>query len=185
MSVTRPRLVTAGLAAALAVGQFAFASGAFAQCARPADKSAFDVAGLKSELMVVALSCDAREKYNAFVVRYQPDLRNQERALNTYFSRTFGRRAQKEHDDYITSLANAQSEVGIKEGTLFCLHNVGIFEEVMKLPQGADLASFAGTKSLTQPVNLVVCGAPAGVPATRTASATAVAAPASATTRRR
>ena len=69
--------------------------------------SAFDIAGLKSKLMVTALTCNQQDRYNEFVLRFRGDLMAQERALQAYFARKFGGgRAQHEHDDYITSLAN-------------------------------------------------------------------------------
>src|SRR5208282_6428455 len=138
-------------------------------CARPADKAAFDVAGLKSQLMVTALTCDVRERYNDFVHRFQSELMQQERALTAYFGRSFGRRGQQEHDDYITSLANTQSEIGIKLGTLYCQQSVGLFDAVLALPQGATIAGFAADRDFDQPITLVVCVAPTKAPATRTA----------------
>jgi hypothetical protein len=93
----------------------------------------------------------------------------QERALNTYFSRSFGRRGQQEHDDYITSLANTQSEAGIKQGTALCKETVGLFDAVLTLPQGATLAGFAADRDFAQPITLVVCTTPASAPLTRTA----------------
>ena len=149
-------LLSGFVAASLLTSQIAAAD----PCARSADKTAFDVAGLKSQLMVTALTCNAQDRYNAFIVRYQPELRVQEKALNAYFARSFGRRAQQEHDSYITNLANAQSEIGLRRGTLFCRENVGLFDEVLTLPKGVDLASFAGGKSLTQPAVLVACAGP-------------------------
>jgi hypothetical protein len=151
------------VAASLLMGQVAQAQ----PCAKPADKMAFDIAGLKSQLMVTALACDVRERYNDFVRRFQPELMRQERALTTYFSRSFGHRGQQEHDDYITSLANTQSEAGIKQGTLFCQQSVGLFDAVLGLPPSADLAGFAADRDFTQPITLVVCTAPTTV--TRTA----------------
>jgi len=151
------------VAASLLLGQIANAQ----PCAKPVDKTAFDVAGLKSQLMVTALACDVRERYNDFVRRFQSELMQQERALNAYFGRSFGRRAQQEHDDYITSLANTQSEDGIKLGTSFCQQNVGLFDAVLGLPQGTNLAGFAADRAFNQPITLVVCGSPA--PTTRTA----------------
>jgi hypothetical protein len=138
-------------------------------CARPADKTAFDVAGLKSQLMVTALACDVRDRYNDFVLRFQPELMQQERALTAYFNRSFGRRGQQEHDDYITSLANTQSEIGIKLGTAYCQQSVGLFDAVLALPQGATIASFAADRAFDQPITLVVCVAPTKAPVTRTA----------------
>jgi hypothetical protein len=135
-------------------------------CARQAEMSAFDVAKLKSQLMVTALACDVRDRYNDFVLRFRTDLMAKEHALQGYFSRAFGGRGQQAHDDYITTLANTQSEAGIKQGTLLCQQTIGLFDAVLALPKGADLASFAGTRGdLIQPIDLVAC--PASV--TRTA----------------
>src|SRR5208282_1334402 len=92
------RVLSSVVAASLLLSQVANAQ----PCAKPADKTAFDVAGLKSQLMVTALACDVRDRYNNFVVRFQPELMREEHALTAYFARSFGSRGQKEHDDYIT-----------------------------------------------------------------------------------
>ena len=127
-------------------------------CARPAERTAFDVAGLKSQLMVTALTCSADEKYNSFVARFRPTLINAEKDLNAYFSRTFGRRGQSQHDDYVTQLANSQSQTGLKQGNSFCNQSVGIFDEVAALRSPAELPDFASGKTLVQPVNYESCG---------------------------
>ena len=137
-------------------------------CAKPADLTAFDIAGLKSKLMVTALTCNQQDRYNDFVQRFRSDLMAHERALHAYFARAFGGRAQREHDDYITSLANTQSESGIRQGTLFCQQNIGLFTEVLALAKGTDLPGYAASKQLPQPVEVVACPAP-----TRTAQASA------------
>ena len=161
------RAVTALLVAGLIAGPTL--AEAKDQCARPVEKSAFDVAGLKSQLMVTAISCKVEEKYNAFILRFRPDLVAQEKSLASYFARSYGRRAQQERDDYITSLANTQSQNGIKAGSFFCRDNVGLFDEVMKLPTGKELPTYASSKTLVQPIVLVSCPAPAPK-VTRTAS---------------
>jgi hypothetical protein len=129
-------------------------------CTRPADLSAFDVASLKSQLMVTALSCDAREKYNSFVMRFRTDLMVQEHALTAYFDRVFGRRGQQEHDDYITLLANTQSEAGVHDGSLFCERNAKLLDEVLALPPGASLTGYASSKGLVHPISLESCTVP-------------------------
>ncbi len=145
----------------LAVGLLTSQMAAAENCARPADKSAFDVAGLKSQLMVTAITCDATERYNAFVLRYRPRLLAQEKVLNAYFSRSFGKRGQAEHDDYITSLANSQSENGLKAGTAFCTRNMAMFDEVMALHNDVELPDYAANKNPNQPITLVACAEPA------------------------
>jgi hypothetical protein len=145
----------------LAVGLLTSQMAAAQNCARPADKSAFDVAGLKSQLMVTAITCDATERYNTFILRYRPRLLAQEKVLSAYFSRNFGKRGQAEHDDYITSLANSQSENGLKAGTAFCTRNMAMFDEVMALHSDVELPDYAANKNPNQPITLVSCAEPA------------------------
>jgi len=144
------------LAAGLLTSQMAAAQ----NCARQADKTAFDVAGLKSQLMVTAITCEATERYNSFIARFRPALLAQEKVVNAYFSRNFGKRATVEHDGYVTSLANSQSENGLKMGTAFCNQNVGMFDEVMALRDGSALPDYATSKNPNQPITLVACSTP-------------------------
>jgi hypothetical protein len=149
MRILLSTLVSIGLLA----GQAARAEG----CARPTERAAFDVAGLKSQLMVTAITCRVEPRYNAFILRFRPDLVRHERTLAAYFDRSYGSRATMEHDDYITALANAQSQSGIRMGTAFCAQSVGLFDEVMALRHGTELPALAASKPLTQPVALVEC----------------------------
>lgn len=135
--------------------------GASAQCAPAAsDTAAFDLTGLKSELMVTALSCNEQDKYNAFVAKFQPDLVAEESVLNRYFSRAFGRGAQKAHDDYITQLANVQSDKGLTAGTAFCMQRASMLDEVQALDNANDLVAYAHGKDIVQPADFVTCSAP-------------------------
>ena len=147
---------TGWVAAGLLSSQFAMAE----PCVRPADRAAFDMEGLKSELMVTALSCNVQDKYNAFVTHYRGELGTQEKALNAYFTRAYGRGSQKAHDDYITNLANVQSGDGLKAGTLFCARNVPMFEELQALKSNAEVPQYVAGKDITQPVALSSCGGP-------------------------
>ena len=150
------------VAGCVAAGMLVSQAGATGFCARPAEKTAFDVAGLKSQLMVTALSCAAQERYNAFVIRFRTGLVAQDRTLTSYFGRAFGRHAQAQHDDYVTSLANEQSEEGSKLGGAFCQQKVVMFDEVMALPNPTDLPIYATGKSIAQPIALVSCPVSAG-----------------------
>jgi hypothetical protein len=152
----------------LATGLLSAGLAAAEPCAKPADVTAFDVASLKSKLMVTALTCNQQDRYNDFVQRFRSELLTHERALHGYFARVFGSRAQREHDDYITSLANTQSERGIQQGTMFCQQNISMFTEVLTLAKGADLPGYAASKQLPQPFDVVTCPV-----ATRTAQANA------------
>ena len=144
--------ISALVAAGLLTSQLAAA-----QCANPADNAAFDVTGLKTQLMVTALTCSADERYNQFINRYKSDLQSQAKSLTAYFSRAYGRSGTKQHDDYITNLANSQSKEGLKHGTLFCDRNMGVFDEVMALKGGSELPDYAAGKALFQPMSLNDC----------------------------
>jgi hypothetical protein len=155
------RPLVCALAAASLLAQAALAPAALAEpCARPTEKQAFDVAGLKSELMVIAIACQAQDRYNGFVARFRRDLLADERALSGYFARTAGRAARQKHDDYITGLANAQSQEGVRQGTLFCPQRLPLFDEVMALKDGKDLSAYAAARAPAQPIEVTVCPVP-------------------------
>lgn len=128
-------------------------------CEFPADRTAFDIEGLKSELMVTALACHQQEQYNAFMSRYQPTVAEQEHALNAYFKRSYGRTSQKAYDDYISNLANIQEQDGLKAGTAFCDNLATMFSEVMSLHDSSELHDYVNSKTIAQPVTFETCAA--------------------------
>jgi hypothetical protein len=146
------------------------------RCAAPSDQAMFELAALKSELMVLATSCQRGTEYNAFVNRYRPQLLEVDKNLNAHFKRTHGARGQTETDRFVTDLANAQSTVANTMGGDYCARNGMIFGEVLALSGAADLPAYAAGKNLI----------PAGLPTCPTATAPAArpAAAARTTTRR-
>ena len=136
-------------------------------CARPAEIAAFSVAALKSNLMVTAISCSADEKYNAFVTRYRSTLTAQEKTAETYFSRNSKQRWQQSRDDYVTQLANAQSQRALVLGNQFCQRTLGEFDQVLGLAKPEDLLTFAAgtTESIPQPLKFSECPAAPPPPA--------------------
>lgn len=130
------------------------------------EQPVFDIEALKSEMMVLATACHDDAQYNAFIERYQPSLMANERALDSYFKREYGRSGQTQHDSYITSLANAQADEGLKLGSDFCPRNAALFEEAMALESSAELSQFAAGQDLV-PVSLGSCQAPVSAPASK------------------
>lgn len=126
------------------------------QCLAPTERAVFDVQALRSEMMVLATGCSEDSAYNAFMERYKPALLANEHEIDAWFKRKYGRRAQFEHDRFITELANAQSDAGTHMGTEFCPHNGVLFHEVMALQDTAELASFAAGQDLV-PASLNMC----------------------------
>ena len=139
-----------------------------AQCVRTAEQSALDVAWLKSQLMVTALTCKQEDKYNAFIQRFRPDLVSAEKTVTGYFQRAHGRRSQSQHDEFNTQLAQSQAQANLRQGNQFCNRSGFILDEVQALRTGGELAEYAAAKGVVHPVAVTVCGA--GAEPTTTAS---------------
>lgn len=134
------------------LGCFALLPPMLAARAAPCPRRAiFDVAALQSELMVLATACHDNTGYNSFMRRYQPYLLRTERTLQAYFNRAYGRGGQNAHDRFVTSLANAQSDAGLTQGTDFCPRNASLFSEVMALQTSSQLPLYAAGKAVIPP----------------------------------
>jgi len=130
------------------------------RCPNEAEQSVFEVEALKSELMVVGITCQQEDRYNAFMQRYQPRLAENYRAFEQHFSRTRGRAGKTATDAYVTNLAQTRGYEAQKLGSDFCQRNVGLFEEVMALPSATELPAYAAGKDLI-PESLGACQAQA------------------------
>ncbi len=130
------------------------------QCASQADQAVFEVQALRSELMVLATGCQDDSRYNAFIHRYQPELLANDRAVDAYFKKHYGRAGQTEHDRFVTELANALSREGSQLGGDFCPRNGAIFNEVLALHGASELPAYAAGKALVPP-SLEICSGPA------------------------
>lgn len=122
--------------------------------------AAFNLEGLKSELMVTALSCKTQSRYNEFVGHFRPLLNKAEKRIETYFHSTYGRQGDRKRDDYITQLADVQSLGGLKSGTVFCDQRVPMFDELAALDTADDLSHYAEAKDIAQPASYESCTAP-------------------------
>lgn len=106
-------------------------------------QQAFNVVGLKSALMVAALSCSEQPQYDAFMSSFQPHIYAAQQALDAYFHKASGPYSgQKMEDSFITNLANNQSVAGINQGSQFCLNSLAEFHAVLALKTNQQLDSF-------------------------------------------
>lgn len=134
--------------------------------------NAFNLAGLKSELMVTALSCKTQDRYNAFINQHRPSLTAAEIKINAFFRKTYGRLGARKRDDYITQLADIQSLGGLKSGTVFCDQRVPMFDEIAALDTADDLTHYAAAKDIVQPTAYESCTAPPSHPKRHTRAKT-------------
>ncbi len=162
------RLVLSGLVAAgLLSSQMAAAA-----CISPADREALDVAGLKTNLMVVTLTCKTDDQYNAFINKWKTELNGDERTAHTYFEHAYGRTGQKRQDEYMTQLANAKADASQHDGSRFCPHNENMFNEVMALQSGNELREYAAGRATAVPASYASCDGTSASPSRPTRRST-------------
>ena len=159
------RFLLAGLAAAFAGA----ATPALAQsCIQPTEKAAFDVRALQSQLMVVALTCKHEDVYNEFVKRYNTELHGAYKTIDASYRRAGG---QKALDSYITSLANVQSQEGIRMGSRFCQNSADLIKTALEAPNDVTaLSRLAIANNLSNPHGRSECATTTTAAVTRTAA---------------
>lgn len=119
-------------------------------------KAAFHVRALQTELMVAALSCQARAHYNDFAVKFQGVLVKHGRALKSRFHQTHGKsKGEKKLNAYVTALANKTSSRSISEGDKYCARAMTTFAQLSVMP----VEKFAGFAQNQAYGNSVVPGA--------------------------
>ncbi len=113
---------------------------------------------LQSELMVAALSCRAKTKYNTFVKKFEPVLVQSGKTLVAMFHRDHPGRAAAELNRFITRLANGASAQSINYGANYCVVAYSLFDAVLSL-RPSQLVEFSAQRSQArQPYVPASCG---------------------------
>jgi hypothetical protein len=164
MRKTMFRLLAAGLAAGIA-------GPAIAQsCLPAAERQAFDVRAVQSQLQVAALLCrdqgypQLETEYRAFVQKFSPEFQGPARNIQAHFRRTAGR-DPRALDAYITNLANAHQQDASRSGTQFCAVAAPMFRAAMAQSSASDLAQFAVERNILNLVDTPACAERAATPA--------------------
>ena len=100
-------------------------------CASDRDLAALNARVLQTELMVAALSCGERQRYNNFVTTYQQVLKDRGQALQALFKRTQGARANTRLNAFVTKLANDASQQVRSKGDDYCVFAGELFDETV------------------------------------------------------
>ncbi|HQT74081.1 MAG TPA: hypothetical protein PLX84_09075 [Acidiphilium sp.] len=133
-------------------------AGPASACLTPTNQEALEVIGLKSTLMVSALTCGQRGEYDRFMTRFQPYILREQHVMDAYFRTRHGRAFHHYEDNYVTNLANVQSTAGIHQGSAFCASSAQLFGKVLATPDQASLTMFARQHPATQPGVVLACG---------------------------
>ncbi|WP_426956864.1 hypothetical protein [Muricoccus radiodurans] len=141
------RLIAAGLAAV------SIAAPAMAQqaCLSPSERVAFDVRALQSQMMVAMLQCGQEQQtaYGQFTTRYDAQLKEAFRGLQSHYRRVAGARGERAVDTYVTQLANVQSGDASRQGSNFCRNMAPVFAQALAAPN-----SVAALAALSQQQNI-------------------------------
>lgn len=128
-----------GIVCALTISGVATVNAADAKSSH--GKEAFHVRALQTELMIAALSCEARASYNDFATKFQGVLIKHGRTLKSRFYQTHGKaKGEKKLNAYVTALANKTSSRQISEGDKYCARAMTTFAQLSAMP----LENFAG-----------------------------------------
>jgi hypothetical protein len=114
------------------------------RCADASEAQAFRVRSLQNHLMVAALACNQREKYNAFVGRFNDVLTSNGQTIKRYFQRAWGSRGTGQLDDYVTLLANRTSMQSLDDRAGFCQAADQMMDHVLTL-DAKGLTAFSTT----------------------------------------
>jgi hypothetical protein len=147
------RVLVAAVAGTVALASW---SPVQAQCAQAKEVTAFNIRALQSQLMVAALTCDMTSQYNTFVTRHRSGLDSNRRTLISYFNRAGG--GERAFNNYDTELANVQSTLSTRRGSLYCGDIKPVFTEVLQMTSVVDVEKYAVAKELPQPRTVQACG---------------------------
>ena len=100
-------------------------------CASEGDLAALNARVLQTELMVAALSCDERQRYNNFITSYQSVLNSRSQALQGMFKRAHGAQGMNRLNAFVTKMANDSSQQVREKGSDYCTYAGELFDEVL------------------------------------------------------
>lgn len=154
---TIPSVARMLLLAAAATAGFAGGANAGGVCAQPAEQAALNTRVLQSELMVAALSCNARGQYNRFVKKFEVELVANGRTMRRYFHRAYGRRGEAEVTRFVTRLANDASARSLNaSNNAYCAKARAIFDKVLALDPN-ELPDFVADRSRVAQHGILPC----------------------------
>ena len=128
--------------------------------ARPSQADiSIEVRRLQTNLMVAALTCNARADYNAFVVAHRTSLQNYGKIIRTEFRRRFGKAGDSKLNTFVTRLANEASTRSNADRDGFCADAAATFQQ-------AKVQNISLTQMVTVPASTQVASAACEMPST-------------------
>ena len=131
---------------------------------------------LQTDLMVAALYCNEKQRYNEFVRRFEPQIAAQGNTLKQLFRETHGNAGTTALNTAVTRMANEASERTMADPTGFCVEHGRIFDDVLVVKPQEFTAYVTSVKEQPAMANrgIAAVAAPAVVAAPVAAASTAV-----------
>ncbi len=114
-------------------------------CDSPAQRSAFHVRALQTDLMVAALTCQAKPEYNTFATKFQNVLVKNGKELKRHFVEEHGKGGVSKLNSFVTQLANRASAKSVDARDGFCEDARRTFVSVLAM-EPVDLEKFSITR---------------------------------------
>lgn len=138
---------------------------AAALCLQQGDATAFQIIGLKSTLMVEALSCGMAKSYDNFMTRFQDKVLDSQHSMDQFFIRAGGLAGVSMEDGFTTQLANEEADAAAHQGLGFCANAAKQFATVAALAGVPDMEGYAaGQKLAAPPGDAALCPVPPPAP---------------------
>lgn len=129
-----------------------------AKCASEREVASLNVQALKSQLMVSALSCGKRDKYNAFMKKFKKHIYNHHKQTAEYFDRSYMGSGEKQLNGFITSLANKSSKQSLTvDVDKFCGSFSVLFDKLLDANH-AKLVKIASRQKFSSMHGIDSCG---------------------------
>lgn len=132
------------------------AAWAASTCASPIENAGLQARVLQTELMVAALTCRQKDKYNSFVKKFSKELVGQSSNMQNYFKRAHGSRATQELNALVTNLANEASQRVLQYRGDYCSDAAMLFDAVLAAAP-KDLVAFAASRPYANEHGIQVC----------------------------
>ncbi|QCE32373.1 hypothetical protein FAI41_01545 [Acetobacteraceae bacterium] len=111
-----------------------------------------NISALRSEFMLIALTCNMQKEYDRFMTKFRPILQQDYNSLKIEFQKLYAEKGEIRLDQYMTDLADAASLKAAREGGNFCKTHEKMFHEAEYFKDPEDIAAYAEGKNLAVPL---------------------------------
>ena len=125
-------------------------------CATASEQAALRSRAVQTDLMLAALNCDERARYNLFVQEFGQPLAVQGAGMKAYFQRAHGAAAIEEMNAFVTCLANMASQRYIEEPGKFCAAAKEQLTELLAM-KPADYPAFVARQVVAPSPDVKAC----------------------------